>query len=104
LALTEEEIRARAIRRTTREPERGAVAQVAGSVGNVAVGVVEGLLNRVVKLAQWPVAILAGLWVVWNVSGFGGLAFGVLAAFGVAFALSALTRWLDLRAYRRQVG
>lgn len=103
LALTDDEIRARALRRTTREPERGAVAQVAGTVGDVAVGAAEGLINRLLKLARLPIAIIAGLWVVFNVSGVGGLIFGVILAFGISFALSALTRWLDLRAYRRQV-
>lgn len=103
LALTEDEIRSRSIRRITREPERGAVAQVAGSVGSAAIGAAEGTFNRILKLIRLPIAILIGLWVVFNVSGVIGIIAGLVVAFVVAAVLSALVNWLDLRAYRRQV-
>lgn len=103
LALTEDDIRARSIRRTTREPERGVAAQVAGSVGSVAVGATEAVLNRILKLVRLPVAILIGLWVVFTFSGVIGIIAGLVVAFLVAAVLSAVVNWLDLRAYRRQM-
>jgi len=104
LVLTEEELRARSIRRTTLDSvERGAVAQVAGTVGSVAVGAVEALVTRVLKLLRLPLSIILGLLVVYFVPGGLGLILGIVTAFVVGVVASAIVNWLELRAYRRQV-
>jgi hypothetical protein len=102
IGLSEDEIRARAqsLRRVNAPSERGVV----GAVGSAAVGTVEGVITRLLRLLRLPIAILAGLWVVFNVPGIGGWILGVLATFAIAFGLNALLRWLDLRAYRRKMG
>ena len=104
LALTEEELNARSIRRTTREAaERGAVAQVAGTVGSVAVGALEGTITRLLKLLRLPIAIILGLVVVYTVSGGLGFILGIVTAFVVGLILSAIVNWFEMRAYRRKM-
>jgi len=104
LALTDDDIRARSIRRTTRESaERGAVAQVAGTVGSVAVGALEGTITRLLKVLRIPIAILIGLWFVLNIEGMTGIIVAIVVSFVASLVLGALVNWLELRAYRRRV-
>jgi hypothetical protein len=106
LSLDPEDIRARAqsLRRgTSREPERGGVGAVAGAVGTAAAGLVEGTIARILRLVQWPLMIVIGVWVAFTVGGWLGVLVGVGATFGLGFLFGVVLRWLDLRAYRRQV-
>jgi len=104
LALSEDDIRARSIRRTTRESaERGAVAQVAETVSTVAVNALEGTITRILKLLRIPIAIILGLTMVYVVPGGLGFILGIAVSFVFGVMISALVSWLELRAYRRKV-
>lgn len=80
-----------------------------GSVGSAVVGGVEGMLSRLLVLLRLPLILLAGL------AGFllttgkdgvslvGALAIGIAAALACAALIGMLLRFVELRAYRREI-
>ncbi len=80
-----------------------------GSVGSAVVGGVESMLRRLIVLLRLPLILVAGLagFLMMNgrdgVSLLGALAIGIAAALGGAAVIGMLLRFVELRAYRREI-
>jgi hypothetical protein len=107
--LSEEEIQAMS-QGLRRQYLPGEQRGVAGSVGKVVVNNFEALIKRLLLLFRLPLILLAGLAGFFILNGRDGVSFFVAVAAGfftaaVGAALhSGMIRFIDMRAYRREVG
>lgn len=108
LRLSDDEIRAMSdgLRSQFVSRERGMV----GSVGSAVVGGLEGTIRRVLIFLRLPLIALGGLIGFFLLNGREGVSFpvaliaAVVAAFIAAAIIGALVRFIELRAYRREIG
>lgn len=109
IRLSEDEIRAMG-QNLRRQYIRDEGRSMVGSAASVVVGGVESAVRRVLILLRLPLillAVLAGFLLITGREGvtfFGAVGAGVLAGIVAAAILEAAVRFIDARAYRREVG